>query len=111
MAKLVSMANKKGKSDGCDCDTDCACSSDGGKYPYGLVLHLGDDQLKALGIKELPRVGSEILLSCKAKVTSAREEERGNGEVESYCGLQITAMGTEGTAKPMFDHPSRVREE
>lgn len=81
------------------------------KYPYGLEIHLKDEQLLALGISELPKVGSEMLLTCKVKVTSARQEEKQDGDTESCCSLQIVEMGTNGPTKGMFSHPSRIKEE
>jgi len=72
------------------------------------MLNLEDEQIQSLGI-DLPEVGAEMMLNCKVKVVSCREEEDEGGETQSSCQLQIVAIGTKGKAKGLFDHPSRVK--
>lgn len=62
------------------------------RYPYGLCLHLGKDELEKLGISALPDVGTPVMVSAKAfvKATSAYETQ-GDGKSMSV-ELQITAM-------------------
>lgn len=62
-------------------------------YPYGLCIHLGPQELKKLGMKELPQVGTEFPLAGVVKVTrteqSAAEGER---EESRSVTLQITDL-------------------
>lgn len=60
-------------------------------YPYGLCLHLGQEQLEKLGITALPTVGTEMMLHAKVfvKGTSAYETQGGK---DMSIDLQITDM-------------------
>lgn len=60
-------------------------------YPYGLCLHLSQEQLEKLGITALPAVGTEMTLTAKVfvKGTSAYETQGGK---DMSMDLQITDM-------------------
>ncbi len=60
-------------------------------YPYGLCLHLGQDEMEKLGITALPAVGSEMTITAKVfvKGTSAYETQGGK---DMSMDLQITDM-------------------
>lgn len=99
--KMVSMAMKaegKGKSDMCCCGAPCDCESDKPRYPWGLQLHMENDQLKALGMAEMPKIGSTMMMQCTVKVTGCREEEREGGEAERSVSMQIIEIGAEEPA-------------
>lgn len=67
---------------------------DGERYSYGTRLTLDDAELKKLGIKELPSVGTVLMFEAKAKVISSRQsasESSNNRSIE----LQITHMDFE----------------
>jgi hypothetical protein len=74
------------------------CDPQGPAYPYGLTIQLDDETLEKLGVKDLPAVGAEILLSAKAKVTSVsvNEQQDADGDKEAdkrrSVGLQITDL-------------------
>lgn len=104
--KMVSMEQKPEMKIG----TEAPCCMEEPKYPYGLRINLCDEQLVALGITSMPAVGSEMLMQCKVKVTGCRQEETAEEGTETHVDLQIIEMGTEGPAKGMFDHPSRIKE-
>lgn len=85
------------------------CDPSGPVYPYGLTIQLGDETLEKLGVKDLPAVGAEILLSAKAKVTSVsvNEHQDADGDKEAdkrrSVGLQITDLDVPAlTAKAGF---------
>lgn len=69
------------------------------KYPYGLSISLGEDELEKLGIRtedgklDLPEVGDIISLVAAAKVTSVSSREEMSGEVCCRVELQITHLG------------------
>lgn len=105
MSKMVSMARKTEPK-----ETDVPCCEETSKYPYGLVISLENGHIKELGLDPMPGVGTEIILSCKAKVTSCRSEEMKDGGTENCISMQITAMQADLPKKSMFDHPSRVKE-
>lgn len=65
---------------------------DAPKYPHGLCLCLNDGTLEKLGIKELPAVGSTLLVMAHATVTSVRSSQQMDGDKESGVDLQITEM-------------------
>lgn len=67
----------------------------GPRYPYGLALCLGKEELKKLDLDEDPEVGDTIHLFALAKVTSASQSERADGTTESRVELQITHLGVE----------------
>lgn len=99
--KMINMAMKsegKGKSDGCCCCAPCDCDSDKPRYPWGLQLHLETEQLDALGVKDMPKVGSTLTIQCVVKVSGCREEEREGGEASRSVSLQIVDMGVEAPA-------------
>lgn len=65
------------------------------RYPWGLQLHLENEQLKALGIESLPKVGESLTIVAKVKVTRCGEEEMEGEEVRRNMALQVTEMGLE----------------
>lgn len=66
------------------------------RYPYGLCISLGKDELEKLGITVLPKVGTEMMVHAMAYVKSTSAyETQGEGEKMSI-ELQITDMAIEG---------------
>ena len=65
-------------------------------YPWGLCLNLQADELEKLGIKDLPKVGEEMTVTAKVKVTrvsqSASASPRGESEHRNV-ELQVTDLG------------------
>lgn len=72
---------------------------EGPKYPYGLTLCLNDDCLAKLGITELPKVGTELLIMAKVRITGVRSSERQGGDKEDDVDLQITDMALSAPVK------------
>lgn len=73
----------------------CVAAGDapeGPKYPYGLQLCLNDGSLEKLGITELPKVGTELLVMAKVRVTGVRSSEQQGGDKEDTIDLQVTDM-------------------
>jgi hypothetical protein len=64
--KLVDL--KRTKAEKKDDDKRAKSSPMDSDYHYGLRLHLGDDELDKLGLKENPEVGTEHRLVAHAKV-------------------------------------------
>ncbi len=64
-------------------------------YSYGLCISLGVDELSALGITELPPVGTEMMVYAAAyvKTVSARETQDGS---DMSMEIQITDMSIGG---------------
>lgn len=65
---------------------------DAPKYPYGLCLCLNDESLKKLGISDPLPVGTEVVITARAKVTSAGAREEIDGGKYANMDLQITDM-------------------
>jgi len=66
-------------------------------YPYGLCIHMGGDEMDKLDIKTMPKVGDEMILVCKCKVTRTAQSasEYTKGEDTRSIDLQITEIGWE----------------
>lgn len=66
------------------------------RYPYGLCLHLDDEVVARLGLKDLPQVGKPMMLTAVVDVTSVSEneytKEGGGTEKRQSVSLQITDM-------------------
>jgi hypothetical protein len=60
-------------------------------FPYGLMLHLGEPELKKLGLVGLPKAGSGLEVHGKAKVTHVSMHDGGDGKQRSM-GIQITHL-------------------
>ena len=69
-----------------------AIESDEPRYPYGLCISLGKEELAKLNITALPKVGGEMMITAKAivKSTSAYDTQ-GEGQ-DMRVELQITDM-------------------
>ena len=66
------------------------------RYPYGLCINLGKEELEKLGITALPKVGTEMTIMAKAYVKMTRAyETQGEGE-DMGIELQITDMEIQG---------------
>lgn len=65
---------------------------DAPRYPYGLCLCLDDDALAKLGIATPLPVGTEVMITARAKVTGTRSNEDMSGEAETSMDLQVTDM-------------------
>ena len=87
--KMVSMANKPKKED----EKGMVECCDDAKYPYGTQISLCNDHLEALGITEMPKIGTTVVLTAHAKVVFCRSEEDQDGSTEQSLSLQITDLG------------------
>jgi hypothetical protein len=73
---------------------------DAPKYPWGLQINLCDDDLKKLGISNMP-AGTKVTIVAEANVTSEGTNQNQSGETENNMTLQITSMditGVNGTS-------------
>lgn len=62
------------------------------RYPYGLCISLGKEELEKLGITALPKVGGEMMITAKAVVKSTSAyDTQGQGQ-DMRVELQITDM-------------------
>jgi hypothetical protein len=66
------------------------------KYPWGLELHLGKDELEKLGITDLPPVGTEFSVVAASVVERVSASSTGEGEHKSMT-LQITELALDGS--------------
>lgn len=85
--KMTSMKMEPKKGD--KAEAACCSMEQEEKYPWGLRLNLGDEELKKLGIKELPKVGQSLTLTATVKVVGVRSNESQEGENRNV-ELQIT---------------------
>lgn len=92
--EMVDMAIKPSQADSLyACSPAPSCSP----YPYGLRLNLNQDQLNALGIKDLPPAGTTLNLQAVAVITrSSTEDPDADGDVDYVCvEMQVTQLGLE----------------
>lgn len=75
-----------------DMGSPCPIDSIAPDYPWGLTLHLDQDELGKLGMKELPAVGTVFGLRAKVTVTSTRSSAVEGRDDENTVDLQITDM-------------------
>jgi hypothetical protein len=93
--KLVSLkrtAKDKRKDAGNGPSIECVAPD----YPYGTCLQLEGDELDKIGMKELPKVGTQIPMTILVTVTrvsqSASEREGGEADESRSVSLQITDL-------------------
>jgi Major coat protein-like len=72
------------------------------KYPYGLCISLDEEQIKALGMTDLPKAGAGMTVLAKCTVKCVRSEEVKDG-MERHVELQITDMGIEDANASIAD--------
>lgn len=72
------------------------------QYPWGVCLTLDTDELKKLGVKELPRVGDEYHIEAVGEVTTVSESDSPSGEVRSVR-IQIQMMEIENEGQESGD--------
>lgn len=64
-------------------------------YPYGLSIDLNIEQMKKLGITELPEIGNEYSITATGKVTSASKSASESGGESARMSIQITHLKLE----------------
>lgn len=61
-------------------------------YSYGLCLHLDSEELEKLGITNMPKVGSSVMIKAKCLVKSTKQESENGEAMENSMRLQVTDM-------------------
>lgn len=89
--KMVSM--KRAEHDKGDMMTNAPVEAMAPDYPYGLCLHLERDEIKKLGMNDLPKVGTEMPIHAMVKVTRVSQSAVEGSNEESSIDLQITDLG------------------
>lgn len=95
MVSMAMKAEKEGKSDSCCCCAPCSCDTGKPRFPWGLQLTLENEQMQALGMAMMPKVGESMELYATVKITSCNESERVGEEPARSVSLQITDLGLE----------------
>jgi len=93
MYKMVDMAHTPAEMKE-EAASSIPCSTGAPKYPYGLCIRLGKDELEKLDLGCDCEVGDMIHLFAMAKVTSVSAYETENGSSQNV-ELQITHLGLE----------------
>lgn len=75
---------------------------EGEKYPYGMRLDFNSDVMRKLDVKSLPKTGSEVTVTARAKVVSTSINDR-DGKQEKRMELQIVAMEIDMEAESAED--------
>jgi hypothetical protein len=71
-----------------------ACGPDSTpEYPYGLRICLQEEQLKALGLTELPETGTTVTISAKGEVSSTSAYDDQNRGVQRTLEIQLVSLG------------------
>lgn len=92
--KLIDMKSDSGQGPGC---APTPCDSE---YPWGLRLCLDEPTLVKLGIKGLPKPGSEMTLQATACVGTVGASEGDRDTPRRDVTLQIIAMALGGGKSP-----------
>lgn len=69
-----------------------AIEADEPQYPYGLCLHLGNDEIEKLQLTQAPDVGTEVMIMAKAFVKSTSAYETQQDGMSRSVDLQITEL-------------------
>lgn len=69
------------------------------EYPWGTQLHLDEDEMKKLGLKEMPPVGTEYPIEAVCKVIGTSERETQDGK-RATLDVQIIAMAIGDDEEP-----------
>lgn len=68
-------------------------SVEGDKYPYGLRVDLGHEEMQKLGMDSMPKVGDKVHLESHAHVVSASEHSNeGDEEPHRRVSLELRHM-------------------
>jgi hypothetical protein len=63
------------------------------RYPWGLSVHLDDESLEKLGLKDLPTAGTKLSLVARVDVVSVSERQsQDEQDTMRSLELQITDM-------------------
>jgi hypothetical protein len=89
--KDMSLTAEEAKEQDCCAPSTTDAKDTGPKYPWGLRLDLDDGSLEKLGIGLMP-MGTEFMITAKARVVSSSSYEREGGDAEQSLGVQIVAM-------------------
>lgn len=90
--KVVSMKRDQQDKDAKSDEACSPCHSEQPDYPWGLRLNLGDEEVAALGLGQLPSAGAQVQLAGIGKVMGVREEEV-EGKTKRTLEIQITDLG------------------
>ena len=78
------------------------------EYSYGTIINLCDEEIKKLGINEMPAVGQVMMIEARVEVCSVSAYEN-QASTERNIGLQITDMaitsgnGPKSAAEKIFN--------
>lgn len=61
-------------------------------YSYGLRVNLQNNELDKLKVKQLPRVGEEVIIHARAKVARVSESSSAENKGDRNVEFQITHM-------------------
>src|SRR4051812_47370855 len=67
-------------------------------YPWGLSVNLDDVSLEKLGLKSLPEIGAEMMLTARVEVSSRSEYDSSRGGKSRSLCLQITDMALDAAS-------------
>jgi len=85
MEGLINMAREpKSEDEKMDC-----CIDDDNKYPWGLRIHLREEEIEKLGLTEMPDAGDKILVTAMVSVAEVGQRETKDG-TDRNMQLQIT---------------------
>lgn len=88
-------------------ETAIAAEIDEPEYPWGLNIHLEEEDLKRLGAKETFEAGEDMVMTATVSVKSFTEEDTETQGKQRRLELQITDMelkepGKQGAADKLY---------
>jgi hypothetical protein len=79
------------------------------KYPHGLTIHLGPEELKKLGFLSAPKLDDVLMLLGRAVVSEVSKDNgsEDSGQLDFHVRLQITELEVKGEEKQP-NSPSKI---
>jgi len=97
--KLVSMKNEEKRPS----PEVSSMKYDEPAYPYGLQISLDAESMKKLGIKDMPKVGTKMMIEATVEVCSVSMNESKFYGDNKRVELQITELGLGEGEEPKED--------
>lgn len=69
------------------------------EFPHGLTLHLGEEAIAKLDLKELPEGGAVMMLHAKVEVLNVGIEDDKERGARRHLTLQVTDMELSGAGE------------
>lgn len=91
--KLVDMKRTKADKKKSEKEMKNVSSIGGEEHPYGLRIHLGEEELSKLGMDNLPSVGDKLHIMAHGRVHSVSSDHHSSGRKSRRVEIQLHKLG------------------